>query len=174
MNRVILSTGKFEYYTPAPIVELARDVMGGIDLDPASCEVANRMLVRATKYFDIAQDGLSQRWGGRIWLNPPYKRGLIDKFIEKLVIEYTANPFGTEAIVLTNNSTETYWYHMLSEYASAICLLRKRIRFYEPGDDGSIHQLKDSPLQGQVVTYLGRNADKFCYVFREKGACFRK
>ena len=44
--------------------------MKGIDLDPASCAKANKV-VNATKYFCKRQDGLRQEWRGRVFLNPP-------------------------------------------------------------------------------------------------------
>jgi hypothetical protein len=65
-----------EWYTPARYIEAARDVLGGIDLDPASCAAANE-IVRATTYFTKDDDGLRQSWRidgrpSRAWLNPPY------------------------------------------------------------------------------------------------------
>jgi hypothetical protein len=51
-----------EHYTSAPIIEAARRVFGGtIDLDPASCREANRV-VRATKFFTKDDDGLQHDW----------------------------------------------------------------------------------------------------------------
>jgi len=61
------TSGEVEYYTPVEIIEAARRVMGGIDLDPASSENANR-IVRATRIFTAQDDGLSQPWNGRVWL----------------------------------------------------------------------------------------------------------
>jgi hypothetical protein len=38
------SSGEQEWYTPARLVEAARAVLGTIDLDPTSCEVAQRLV----------------------------------------------------------------------------------------------------------------------------------
>lgn len=59
-----------EHYTPAHIVELARVTMGCIDLDPASCLMANKV-VQANHFFSQAMDGLSQDWWGNVFVNPP-------------------------------------------------------------------------------------------------------
>ena len=60
-----------EFYTPPHIIEVARACMGGIDLDPASCAMANET-VRATAFYGVKDDGLKRPWFGRVWLNPPY------------------------------------------------------------------------------------------------------
>jgi len=66
-------TGQTEWYTPAQYVELARSVLGEIDLDPASSPEAQKV-VRAKKFFDKNIDGLKQNWDGRVFLNPPYEQ----------------------------------------------------------------------------------------------------
>ena len=63
-----------DHYTPREVVEAARATMGGIDLDPASCALANRELVKASTWFgpgSNVENGFTTTWEGRVFLNPP-------------------------------------------------------------------------------------------------------
>lgn len=60
-----------EWYTPPEWIALAREVMGGIDIDPASCEAAQKN-VQAKVFYTQEDDGFDRDWHGRLWLNPPY------------------------------------------------------------------------------------------------------
>jgi DNA N-6-adenine-methyltransferase (Dam) len=79
-------TGEVEWYTPPEYIELARKVMGAIDLDPASSDKA-QVCVQAKSYFTVADDGLTKAWKGAVWLNPPYKQPHIYDFAVKMVKE---------------------------------------------------------------------------------------
>jgi phage N-6-adenine-methyltransferase len=155
-------TGEFEWYTPADYIEAAREALGAIDLDPASSDKAQET-VRAARYFTIADNGLSKEWRGRIWLNPPYSRELIGKFIDKLVIEYAAGRTKS-AILLTHNSTDTAWFQKAQEACSAICFADTRIRFYN-----AVGEEECSPTQGQSFFYFGPDAERFADVFEPIG-----
>jgi phage N-6-adenine-methyltransferase len=151
-------TGNDHWYTPEEFIERARRVMGGFDLDPASSEIAQRR-VRAANFFTEADDGLAQEWHGRIWLNPPYSKGLIDKFIAKLVAEYESGRT-TEAILLVNNSTETKWFRTAADSCTAVCFPDKRISFLTPAGEKA-----GSPALGNAFLYFGARPDAFAREF---------
>jgi len=154
------SSESVEWYTPKAYVEAAHEVMGGIDLDPASCLKANQT-VRSTRYFTKEDDGLQHDWPGRVWLNPPYG-GTCPNFIEKLIEQYEAGVI-QEAITLLNaHSTDTNWFKPLWEYT--LCFTDHRIKFVHPDE-----MEKTSSTHGSVFVYLGPNAGKFDDVFSQFG-----
>ena len=158
------NSGDNEWYTPAEYIRAARAVMGGIDLDPASTAEANAV-VGAARFFTEKQDGLKQKWTGRVWMNPPYASGLIERFAQKLVGAVQDGDI-TEACVLVNNATETRWFqHMLTE-AEAVCFPAGRVKFWHP-------RKVAVPLQGQAVMYFGASADKFAESFANFGVVCR-
>jgi phage N-6-adenine-methyltransferase len=157
------SSGNNEWYTPPEFIEAARLTMGDIDLDPASSDKANE-IVQAQAYYTAEDDGLSHSWRGRVWMNPPYASNLIGEFCRRLQ-RYVMNERITEACVLVNNATETGWFNALLSVASAICLVRGRVKFIDADGNPS-----GSPLQGQVVLYVGPNVARFASAFGQFGA----
>lgn len=149
------NSGNNEWYTPAEYIEAAREAMGSIDTDPASNDIANK-IVKAEKYYTVETNGLAHDWTGNVWMNPPYSSDLISKFVEKLK-EQRANY--NQAIILVNNATETQWFYEIVKIASAVCFPKSRVKFYMP--DGKT----GAPLQGQAVLYVGNNTEKFISAF---------
>lgn len=154
-------TGDEESYTPEKYIESARIVMGDIDLDPASNRMAQET-VKAEIYYDIDNDGLAKDWKGKVWMNPPYTARVINLFIDKLVNHFNSKEV-TEAIVLTNNNTDTSWFHQAAFTASAVCFTAGRINFLKR--DGS----KSSPTNGQAFIYFGDNVKSFRDEFSKHG-----
>lgn len=154
------NSGENEWYTPPEILEAARRVLGGFDLDPASSEIANRA-VKAAQIFTAEDDGLAQEWPiGRIWMNPPYAQPLMGQFADRFADEIL---HGSTGIVLVNNATETEWFQTIAERAAGICFPNGRIRFVrQNGNPGA-------PLQGQAIFYCGMDLDVFASVFDRFG-----
>ena len=154
------NTGEQEWYTPPEYIDAARRTMGTIDLDPASCEIANQT-VKAEAYYTKENDGLALSWYGRIWLNPPYSQPDIEHFANKLVSNLSDIE---QACVLVNNATETDWFQSLLRDADAVCFPNKRIKFIDKNGDP-----RGAPLQGQAVLYFGDKRASFDQWFSQFG-----
>jgi hypothetical protein len=136
-----------EWYTPAEYVEAARLAMGGIDLDPASSRLANK-IVKADAYFDEKSDGLSHPWHGRVFLNPP--GGIVGAFWEKLVAEYTSGRV-TQAVWVGYSLEQL---QVLQRFHRTpldfpMCVPRRRIAFEFPG-----RPERRSPTHANYICYL--------------------
>ena len=159
---VAYNSGKSEWYTPPEYIEAAKQVMEDIDVDPASCRIANKT-VGAKTYYTKTEDGLTKRWPGRVWLNPPYSQPDIAKFCEALMEKYRAGET-SEAITMVNNATETKWFQMILTEARAVCLIQSRVKFLD-----RLGNRTGTPLQGQAIVYFGPNVSEFGRVFSKFG-----
>lgn len=153
------NSGENEWYTPEKFIEAARSVMGSIDIDPASSELANKT-VKATVFFSKDDCGLNRDWSGNVWMNPPYAQPLMNDFAAKLVEQL---PNINAAIVLVNNATETKWFQSMSQESAAICFPETRIKFVDV--NGNL----GAPLQGQAILYFGDDTQAFSNVFSKFG-----
>src|SRR6516162_6897254 len=122
-----LNTGNFEWYTPPEYIDLARQVLGDIDLDPASCEFAQQT-VKARNFYTKADNALTKPWHGRVWLNPPYGNPVMSLFVDKLLEERNAKRVKA-AILLSHNFTDTSWFQTAAMLCQAVCFTSGRIGF---------------------------------------------
>ena len=162
MTHVKNNSGNNEWYTPVAIIEAARNVLGTIDVDPASNEIAQKH-IQAKTFYTQENSGLAHEWFGNVWLNPPYAIKELTPFINKFLIELEKDNI-KNAIVLTNNATETKWGQALLNKATLICFPKGRIRFLD-----STGREKQTPLQGQMITFFGSNEYAFIETFRTFG-----
>lgn len=112
--------------TPWYIVRYCEQIEGEeFDLDVCATE-RNR---KAPLYFDESTDGLRKDWHGYVWCNPPYSRGNIAKWVDK-VIEQRRNI--ERCWMLLPAKTDTKWFAKIAE-DSQILLLTGRIKFEVDG-----------------------------------------
>lgn len=151
-----------EWYTPGKYIASARAVMGGIDVDPASNDDANKVVGAAT-YYTKDTNGLAADWPGRVWLNPPWG-GLQASFTARLVEQF-ASGVTTQAIALVNaHATDTAWFAPFWNYT--LCFTDHRINYEGGNGSGSTH--------GSVFVYLGAAASDFVREFDQWGYCVRR
>ena len=106
---------KDEWLTPLPIVRS----LGPFDLDP--CAPVNRPWPTAAHHYTINEDGLLQRWFGRVWLNPPYSN--ISPWLERL-----SNHGHGIALIFARTETRWFFVHVW-QHASAVFFFKGRIAF---------------------------------------------
>jgi DNA N-6-adenine-methyltransferase (Dam) len=156
--QVLGSSASPEWYTPPEIAQLANAVLGTIDLDPSWHPDSP---VRAATTYTEIDDGLSKDWAGRVYLNPPYGRG-IDDWISKLVVSYEDGAV-FEAIALVPARVDTEWFRRLDDYPR--CFVSGRLTFSNA----------DSPAPfPSAVFYLGSHIEKFHRLFGAVGGIFIK
>lgn len=113
--------GPTEWYTPASIFK-ALDIE--FDLDPCSPGSLVVPWVPARNHYTKVEDGLTQPWFGRVWLNPPYGVGM-DRWLHRFVAH-------GNGIALVFARTDTLWFHTYATRADALCFTRGRIAFVLP------------------------------------------
>ena len=108
---------KVEWLTPPELVKQ----LGIFDLDP--CSPINPPFVHANHNFTIDDDGLTKQWFGRVYMNPPYGRGM-ELWMEKL--KYHGNGI---ALIFARTETKCFFDHIWN-HADALLFVKGRIRFY--------------------------------------------
>ena len=167
--QVLLSSISEEWFTPPQYIQAAREVMGTIQLDPASCAEANE-IVKAFRYFTKEQDGLKQDWtSSTIFLNPPYgkqnNKSNQSLFANKLIQEYKAGNV-EQAILLVNFCGSYKWFEPL--YAFPMCVTDHCIRFIRA--DG---KAAGAAKASSTFIYFGHKEELFYRVFSQFGYCGR-
>lgn len=168
--KVLTSSEHNEWLTPSKYVEMAREVMGSIDVDPASSDQAQEW-IRAKNYYTIENDGLSHNWPGNVWLNPPYgktgNRSNQDIWInDYLFARYDWGEINS-GIALAKSVPGYEWYEAALDNANAYCMARDRIYFIS-AFSGKRGQAK----AGSTFLYFGSDVAKFRSVFGEIGRVY--
>ena len=126
-----------EWYTPKEIL----DALGKFDLDP--CAPIRPLWPTAEVMYDQNIDGLSQIWEGRVWLNPPYSRPLIELFVRKLA------EHGNGIALLFNRCDSKMFQDVIFPKATGMKFLRHRILLAFGEDNAEI--LRNCAIEGKYV-----------------------
>ncbi len=107
------------WLTPPEIIAAC----GPFDLDPCTPDVMPWKT--ATERYTVQDDGLTARWAGAVWLNPPYGPET-GKWLERL-----ANHGDGIALVFARTETDMFFRYGW-ERADAMLFLRGRLHFHRP------------------------------------------
>lgn len=187
------------FMSPTWLVKAAREVLGEIDLDPATDEEANK-IVKAKRIYTAKDDGLRQTWCAKrqntaIFLNPP--GGLVRTAAARAALP--------KELRASRSSAAIWWHKLCCEHAQGgceaifvgfsiellqscqafaerdyhrhplefpCCFPRERIAFVELGENGE-RRVAGMPGHGNVIVYLpsprASKHHQFHEVFSEYG-----
>jgi hypothetical protein len=145
---------KVEWLTPPVLVKN----LGEFDLDP--CSPINSPFLHAKNNFTIEDNGLNKKWFGRVYMNPPYGKGM-EAWLEKL-----KNHGNGIALIFARTETKTFFNHVWDD-ADALLFVKGRIKFFnlegkQVGTPGSpsvfiaygkenVEALKNSGIEGKLI-----------------------
>lgn len=153
----MMSSDSQEWYTPPFVIEAVRRTLGAIDLDP--CADPERT-VPAAEHLTEVENGLGRQWSGRVYMNPPYGRGII-AWTTKLRDEMSRG-WVSEAVALLPARVDTRWWHELDP--QFVCFIRGRIQFSGYG--------QSAPFPS-AAAYFGPHPEAFVSAFKRLGAIYR-
>ncbi len=99
------------------------NALGQFDLDPCECDPQPWLC--ALQGYNIHQDGLSLPWRGRVYLNPPFDRYQVGRWITRLA----EHGNGT---ALLHARTEAEWFAPCWKSGCAMLFLADRLYFHYP------------------------------------------
>jgi len=143
-----------DWYTPKEWISFAHNVLGKIDLDPFSSELANKT-VKAGRFFTIEDNAFLQTWeADTVWMNPPYTRGIANRAIAKFLEEFRMGNFRA-GMVLVNNMTDTRWYGQMYQDDPLFCNIIGRISF-----ENAAGQCVSGNTRGQSLFLFANKSSK--------------
>lgn len=153
-----------DLYTPTELAELALQILGGIDLDPAT-DHSGCSPIHAERGLTADEDGLSQPWHGRVWLFPPHD-GRRAAWVQKLLHEYRLDRVSC-ALLYTALDTRSPWFHHLAATAS-ICFLAGAMQAVESSGKPMARS-----RHGSILAYLGPDPERFRAAVADLGTVMR-
>lgn len=147
-------SGNTEWWTPKPIVQVAKRLMGWIDLDPA-CSVEAWNYQGQHSGIHYADNGLEREWFGKVWMNHPFGRQHNMNWINRVVSTISDKEI-EQACCITFASVSERWFQPLLQYP--MFFFCGRINYIDPVSEKPVKGV----TKGSVFTYL-YNPELYCY-----------
>ena len=126
-QQTLFSSKSSDWATPQHFFDRLSTEFGPFTLDPCS----NESNYKVSNHFTEKDDGLSKDWGGHtVFMNPPYGRA-IKHWIKKAYDE--GQKPNTTVVALIPARTDTRYWHDYVMKASAIYLVKGRLKFGNGG-----------------------------------------
>lgn len=141
MTSAMTSTGKIIQSTPQDFFDFLNGIFR-FDLDV--CALPEN--TKCENFYTPKEDGLSQKWWGGVWCNPPYGKDIIN-WVRKASEEYVKD-YNRFVVMLLPARTDTKWFQQYVYNKAYLWFVDGRLRF---GDNTAT-----APFPSVVAVYVKR------------------
>lgn len=164
--QALTSSKSNDWYTPEYLIKNVKEVLGRIDIDPASNYTANKW-IDARLIYTKDDNGFTKSWYGKLFLNPPYGQASkkignygSSAWLLKAYAEYLRGNV-TEAIIVARGDSAGLKQLM----RVAVFCEADRISFVS----GDSIDRPNAPVPGTKIFYLGKHPEVFKHHFDKHG-----
>ncbi|MFT8543657.1 MAG: DNA N-6-adenine-methyltransferase [Leuconostoc falkenbergense] len=136
-----LTSNKDDWETPALLFKNLNEKYS-FDLDAAASDENHKV----DNYFTANNDALKQKWGGNVFVNPPYGRN-IRAWVEKAHQESVRDPNRKIVMLIPSRTDTSYWHDFIFPHAD-IEFIRGRFKFEINGHAGN-----PAPFPSAIVVF---------------------
>ena len=124
----LLSSKTDNWSTPPDFFAKVEAEFGPFDLDPC----ATTENAKSSHFYTKAEDGLIHRWFGKVWVNPPYGRGIgawVQRAAGYCLAEDPDCPVRLVVMLLPARTDTRWWHDYVIPHASETRFIRGRLKF---------------------------------------------
>lgn len=119
------SSKRDDWPTPDWLFRLLDHELGPFTLDAAASDDNTKVPGR---YYTIEDDGLAQPWTGRVFVNPPYGKGVIDQWVTR-AIQAVRQGEASVVVLVVPARPGSRWFTQLIEHAVEVRFVTGRVTF---------------------------------------------
>ena len=149
-----------EWYTPR---EIFRALGLTFDLDPCSPGQDIVPWIPAQIHLTIKDDGLTHKWWGNVFMNPPYGSDT-PAWMRRLAAHSRSDEGG---IALVFARPDTKWFHAYIPKADVVCFIKGRVHFVPADEPDKVTDKKTGQIR-DGIPYASLYADA---QYQPKGGC---
>jgi len=142
----MFSSASCEWPTPPEVFSEIERRWGPFTLDAA----ANAEHAKCDHYYAIEHDGLEQPWIGSVFCNPPYGKGVIDRWVTKAI---RSTKEGATVTMLVPARTSTIWFRELYEHSDELVAMSGNLKFGS-ACRSSLHTSSNTPASRHCASLL--------------------
>jgi len=121
----MMSSERQDWATPPPFLEW---IKGHFGFEPDLDAAAAAHNTKAPQYYTEEENGLFQKWFGKVWVNPPFGSAL-PSWVDKAILESRRDEVECVFMLIPARTDTKYFHEKIARYASYVYFVKGRFEF---------------------------------------------